>query len=84
MCFLSQLEWNVRDLTQKKAGFPCSGLNLGFCFTSQDEGLSESPVETLEKAVGLRLIWTGGHRSLDTSRGLWSLRLQKVSRLESS
>ena len=22
--------------------------------------MSESPVETLEKAVGLRLIWTGG------------------------
>ena len=25
---------------------------------SQDEGMSESPVETLEKAVVLRLIWT--------------------------
>ena len=31
---------------------------------SQDEGISESPVETLEKAVGLRLIWTGGIISL--------------------
>ena len=28
---------------------------------SQDDGLSESPVETLEKAVGLCLIWTGPH-----------------------
>ena len=27
---------------------------------SQDEGMSESPVEALEKAVGLRLIWTVG------------------------
>ena len=35
-------------------------LKLGSCFMSQDEGLSEYPVETLEKAVGLRLIWTGG------------------------
>ena len=43
----------------KKAGFPCSGLNLGSCFMSQDEGKSEYPVETLEKAVGLHLIWTG-------------------------
>ena len=40
----------------KKARFPCSGLNLGSCFMSQDEGMSESPVETLEKAVSLRLI----------------------------
>ena len=31
---------------------------------SQDEGMSESPVETLEKAVGLGLIWTGGITSL--------------------
>ena len=48
----------------KKAGFPCSGLNLGSCFMSQDEGMSESLGETLEKAVGLRLIWTGGIISL--------------------
>ena len=48
----------------KNARFPCSGLNLGLCFMSQDEGLSESPVETLEKVVGLRLIWTGGITSL--------------------
>ena len=31
---------------------------------SQDEGMSGSPVETLEKAVGLVLIWTGGITSL--------------------
>ena len=48
-----------RGLTQKKAGFPCSGLNLGSCFMSQDEGMSESPVEAIEKAIGLRLIWRG-------------------------
>ena len=40
----------------KKAGFPGSGLNLGSCFMPQDEGMSEYPVETLEKAVDLRLI----------------------------
>ena len=48
----------------KKPGFPCSGLNLGSCFMSQDEGMSESPVETLEKSIVLRLIWIGGITSL--------------------
>ena len=64
LCFLSQVECTARGMTQKKAGFPCSGLNLGSCFMSDDEGMSESPVETLEKAVVLHLIWTGGITSL--------------------
>ena len=64
LCFLSQVECTARGLTQLKARFPCSGLNLGSCFMSQDEGMSESPVETLEKDVGLRLIRTGGILSL--------------------
>ena len=56
------LKWNGprETLTQKKAVLPCSGLNLGSCCMSQDEGMSESPVETLEKAIVLRLIWIGG------------------------
>ena len=63
---VSCLKWNARreTLTQKKAGFPCSGLSSGSCFISQDEGMSESPVETLEKAIVLRLIWIGGITSL--------------------
>ena len=56
MCFLSQVEWTARDTDTKKAGFPCSDLNSGSCFISQDEGMYEYTVETLEKAVGLRLI----------------------------
>ena len=67
-----------------KAGFPCSGLNLGLCFMSQDEGMSESCVEILEETLVPRLIWTGGLTSLDTLRGLWSSRLQKLTRLDSS
>ena len=43
-------------MIQKKEEFPLSGINSGSSFISQDEGLLESPVETLEKAVGLRLI----------------------------
>ena len=31
---------------------------------SQDEDMSESPMETLEKVIGFRLIWTGGITSL--------------------
>ena len=60
------LMWNGprETLTQKKAGIPCSGLNSASCFLSQDEGMSESPVDTLEKAVFLRLIWIGGITSL--------------------
>ena len=63
---VSCLTWNGprETLTQKKAGFPCSVLNSGSCFISQDEGMSESPVETLEKAILLRLIWIGGITSL--------------------
>ena len=48
----------------KEGRISLRGLNLGSCFMSQDEGMSESPVETLEKAVGLRLIWIGGITSL--------------------
>ena len=54
------LKWNgPRDaLTQKKAGFPSSGWNAGSYFISQDEGMTEFPVETLEKAIVLHLFWT--------------------------
>ena len=63
---VSCLKWNGswETLTQKKAWFPCSGLNSASCFISQDEGMSESPVETLEKAIVLRLIWIGEITSL--------------------
>ena len=46
---VSCLKWNGHRaiLTQKKAGFPCSGWNAGSSFISQEEGLSEYPVETL-------------------------------------
>ena len=46
--------------------------------------MSESPVETLEKALGPRLIWTGCLTSLDTSRGMQSSMLQKVINPDSS
>ena len=60
------LKWNgPRDaLTQKMAGFPCSGLNAGSYFFSQDEGMTEYPLETLEKAIVLHRFWTEGLTSL--------------------
>ena len=51
-------------MTQKKTQLPCSGLNSGSSIISQDDGMSESPVETLEKDIVVRLIWTGGLTSL--------------------
>ena len=47
-------------VTQKKASFPCSALNAGSSFISQDEGMSESPLVTLEKDLVLNLFWTEG------------------------
>ena len=56
------LKWNGPRyaLTQKKAGFPCSGLNAGSYFISQDFGMTESLVETIEEAIVLHLFWTMG------------------------
>ena len=55
------LKWNGprEALNQKKTRFPCSGLKSVSSFITQGEGMSESTVETLEKAISLRLIWTG-------------------------
>ena len=64
MCFLSQENGPRKTLTQKKAGFRCSVFNKGSCCIFQDEGMSDSPVETLEKAIVLCLIWIGGITSL--------------------
>ena len=43
----------------------------------KDEGMSESSVETREKTLVPRLIWTGGLKSVDTLRGSWSSMLQR-------
>ena len=65
LCVLCLKYNGPRDaLTQMKAGFPCSALNAGSSFISQDERMSESLVETLEKAIVLNLFWTEILRSL--------------------
>ena len=60
------LKWNGhRDaLTGNKARFPCNDMNTCSSLISQDEGMSESIVETLEKALCPCLISTGGLTSL--------------------
>ena len=45
-------------MTRNKARFPFSDLNVGSSFISQGEGLSESPVDTLEETLVPRLIST--------------------------
>ena len=60
LCFLTQVNGPQDALTQKKPGFPCSGLNAGSYFISQDEGMREFTVEALEKAIILHLFWTEG------------------------
>ena len=60
LCFLLQVKWTTKCPDSKKAGFPCSGLNAGSYFISQDEGMTESPVETIEKSVVLHLFRTQG------------------------
>ena len=64
LCFLSQVERTARDPDSKEGLISLQFLNSGSCCISQDEGMSESPVETLEKAIVLRLIWIGGITSL--------------------
>ena len=56
---------------------------------SEDEEMSESPVETLEKAVVLHVIWTGGitslwhlerHTEFNASKGDDALLFLKIDR----
>ena len=85
LCVFCLMYNGPRDaLTQKKAGFPCSALNAGSSFISQDEGMSESPVENLEKAIVLNLFWTEPSYPFETSRGALSSVLQKVTMPDSS
>ena len=69
LCFLPQVEWTPISPDSNKAGFPCSVLNAGSYFISQDEGMTESPVGTLEKAIVLHLFWTEGLTSFSHIEG---------------
>ena len=64
LCFLYQLEMTARDPDSKEGRISLQWLKFRVVFNLKDEGMSESPVETLEKAVVLRLIWIGGITSI--------------------
>ena len=64
LCFLSQVEWTARDPDSKEGRISLQWLKFRLVFHLTNEGISESPVETLEKAIVLRLIWIGGITSL--------------------
>ena len=84
LSFLPQAEWILRCSDSKEGQIPRSGLNAGSYFISQDEGVSEWPVETLEKALGPRLIWTWALTTLYTSRGTQNSMHKKVTMPDSS
>ena len=64
LCFLSQVEWTARDPDSKEGRISIQGLKFWLVFHLKDEGMYESPVETLEKAVVLSLLWIGVITSL--------------------
>ena len=64
LCFLSQMEWTARDPDSQECRISLQWLKFRLVFHLKDEGMSESPVETLEKAIVLRLIWIVGIASL--------------------
>ena len=75
-CFKWNGPWDA--LTREWDGFLWRGLIAGSSFISQDESLSESTAETLQKALGLHLIWKGASHPFDSSRGSRSSVLQKL------
>ena len=64
LCFLSQVEWTPKGPDSKEGLISLHGVNSGSSYISQDEDMSKSRVEALEKAVGVSLIWTGCLTSL--------------------
>ena len=64
LCFLSQVEWTPRGPDSKEGPISLEWLKFRLVFISQDEGMSESPVKNLEKAVVVHLIRTGSLTSV--------------------
>ena len=59
-CFMLQAKWTPRCPDSKEGRISLKWLKCSPYFISQDEGMTESPVETLEKAIVLHLFWTEG------------------------
>ena len=81
---LPHVQWILRFPDSKESLISMPELNAGSSFISQDKGISESSVQSLEKALGHSLIWTWGLSSLDTLRDPRCSMLQKVPRPDTS
>ena len=64
LCFLPEVKWTPRCPDSKEGRVSLQWLNAGSYFISQDEGMTEYPVETIEKAIVLHLFWTEGLTSI--------------------
>ena len=62
--FMLQAKWTARCLDSKEGQISLQRLNACSSFISQDERMSASPVQTLQKALGLHLISKRGLTSL--------------------
>ena len=63
---LPQVEWIPRCTDTKEGRISMQGLECRLVFHLTKEGMTETPVETLEKVLGPHFIWTGVLTSLDT------------------
>ena len=64
LCFLLQVKWTPRCPDSKEGQISLQRLNAGSSFISQDERMTESPIKTLQNAVGLDLFSIRGFTSL--------------------
>ena len=64
LCFLLQVKWTPRCPDWKEVQIFLKRVHACSSFISQDERMSESPVETLQKALGFHFISKRGLRCL--------------------
>ena len=64
LCFMLQAKWTPKYPESKEGQISPQSLNGCSSFISQDERMSESPVKTLQKALGLHLTSKRGFTSL--------------------
>ena len=55
-CFMLKVKLTPRCPDSKEGRISLQRLNAGSSFIAKDERISESPIETLQKALGLYLI----------------------------
>ena len=68
LSLLPQVEWTLRCPDSKEDWISMQWLECRLSFFSQDETMSKSPVDTIEKALGNRSSGQEGSHPLDTSR----------------